>query len=99
MVRLGGVPVKAKPASLRMELRPPSQPISQAQRAWPGPVGADQPTSTTSRCGAGARNLAPASQRDVERGRPLAQDRLQALLVDPAHAPFGLVLRAGSNGK
>ena len=40
-----------------------------------------------------ARDLAPAPYLDVERGRPLAQDRLQALLIDPEHAPFGLALR------
>jgi hypothetical protein len=37
-----------------------------------------------------ARDLAPAPYLDVERGRPRAQDRLQALLVHPEHAPFGL---------
>ena len=43
-----------------------------------------------------ARNFAPASHLNAKRGRPLAQDRLQALLVDPAQAPFGLALRIGS---
>jgi hypothetical protein len=43
-----------------------------------------------------ARDLAPAPYLDVERRRLLAQDRLRALLVDPAHAPFGIACRVGS---
>nr|WP_296359270.1 hypothetical protein [Ramlibacter sp.] len=40
------------------------------------------------------RDLAPAPHFDAERGRAPGQDRLQGVLVDPAHAPLGLTLRA-----
>ena len=78
-----------------MGLCPPSQPTSQEQRARSGRGGPADLNALGMLLE--ARNLAPAPYLDVERGRPLAQDRLQALLVDPAHAPFGLALRIGSD--